>query len=414
MAEVRTLIVKLYDEPIGTLTHLPSDRSIFAFSEHYIEDEGRPTLSLSFKDEFGEILSETRPTQTSLTPFFSNLLPEGHMRDYLAQRASVKPVREFHLLWALGTDLPGAMTVSSADGHSWDTGDERDDEPKDSETTNEHALRFSLAGVQMKFSAINEAAGGLTIPADGAGGAWIVKLPSSRFRDVPENELSMSMLARWIGIEVPDHQLVHPADIAGLPRGIEALTEPAFAIERFDRTADGGRLHIEDFAQVFRVYPADKYKKATYRSIARVLWLETGAAGVEEFVRRLVFNTLIGNADMHLKNWSLIYRDRRTASLAPAYDLVSTIAYLEDEQAALKYVRTKKMSELSLDELAYMAAKAGIPEALVLESARDTVERFVDAWKSEKMHLPLASNAVHAIDKHFPNVVLTRETTGRR
>jgi hypothetical protein len=64
-----------------------------------------------------------------------------------------------------------------------------------------------------------------------------------------------------------------------------------------------------------------------------------------------VFNTLIGNADMHLKNWSLIYPDRRNAALAPAYDVVSTIAYIPEEFAAIKYVRTKKMSELLLDEL---------------------------------------------------------------
>jgi serine/threonine-protein kinase HipA len=54
-----------------------------------------------------------------------------------------------------------------------------------------------------------------------------------------------------------------------------------------------------------------------------------------EFIRRLTFSALIGNADMHLMNWSLIYPDRRTPQLSPAYDVWSTVVYLEDPHAAL-------------------------------------------------------------------------------
>ena len=61
-------------------------------------------------------------------------------------------------------------------------------------------LRFSLAGVQLKFSAVMEASGGLTVPAGGMGGSWIVKLPSARFAAVPENEFAMLELARRAGI----------------------------------------------------------------------------------------------------------------------------------------------------------------------------------------------------------------------
>jgi len=414
MADVQTLTVNLYDDPVGTLTLLPGDRSIFAFSDGYLEDSTRPTLSLSFKDEFGEILSETRPTQTRLTPFFSNLLPEGHMRDYLASRAGVKSVREFHLLWALGSDLPGAMTVTSADGSAWPMEEEDLGNPRENDVKRESAMRFSLAGVQMKFSAIDEAKGGLTIPVDGAGGAWIIKLPSSRFNRVPENELSMMTLADQVGMDIPPHRLVDAADISGLPDGVEFLDEPSFAVERFDRTTEGEALQIEDFAQVFGVYPADKYKKATYRSIANVLWIETGSAGIEEFIRRLVFNTLIGNADMHLKNWSLIYRDRRTATLAPGYDFVSTITYLDDEYAALKFVKTKKMIDLSSDELSRLAAKASVPETLVLDTAQTTVERFIDVWNEQKSHLLLTKDATETIDKHYQRIALTREVIGKR
>ena len=91
------------------------------------------------------------------------------MRNYQAERAGVNPEREFYLLWALGNDLPGAITITPADGEMWPI------EIDDGEQPHENALRFSLAGVQLKFSAVSDAAGGLTIPASGAGGSWIVK-----------------------------------------------------------------------------------------------------------------------------------------------------------------------------------------------------------------------------------------------
>ena len=129
------------------------------------------------------------------------------------------------------------------------------------------------------------------------------------------------------------------------PRVLASLTGKAYAIARFDRTPDGP-VHIEDFAQVFGVYPENKYNSASYRNIATVLGTEGTDADITEFIRRLVFNTLIGNADMHLKNWSLIYPDRRTPLLSPAYDFVSTIPYIEDDEAALKYARTSKFAGL--------------------------------------------------------------------
>ena len=228
--------------------------------------------------------------------------------------------------------------------------------------TRETILRFSLAGVQLKFSAVMEATGGLTIPAEGIGGSWIVKLPSMKFEGVPENEFAMMELARAIGMDVPEVRLVPLREIAGLPEDVARMEGNALAVKRFDRTEDGRRIHIEDFAQVFGLYPEKKYERASYRNIAEVLWAETGEDGVAEFIRRLVFNALIGNADMHLKNWSLIYPDGRTPALSPGYDFVSTIAWLPDENMALTLGRSKKMTDLSLDQLAYLAGKARIPE----------------------------------------------------
>jgi serine/threonine-protein kinase HipA len=394
------LEVLLNDQRIGVITALGGDQSIFSFDDAYADDADRPTLSLSFKGELGGLLRDHRPTQTRLTPFFSNLLPEGTLRDYLAKRAGLKPMREYPLLEVLGPDLPGAVSVRAVGEAAVDVSD--GDEPRGSEGDRgapQGALRFSLAGVQLKFSAVEKAQGGLTIPASGRGGDWIIKLPSMRFRGVAANEFSMMRLARAMGMNIPDVELVPLDQIEGLPEGIGRIEEEAFAIRRFDRQSDGGRIHIEDFAQVFGVYPGEKYDKGSYRYLAKVLWLEAGEEGVREFIRRLIFNTLIGNADMHLKNWSLIYPDGRTPQLSPGYDFLSTTVYIPDENAALKFARTKRMAELTMDEVAYMAARAGIPEALVMDEAAGAVERFHEVWRTERGHLPVSAELRAEVDR---------------
>jgi len=153
MPDVPVLNVLLYGEPIGTLTFFQGERTLFAFNEAYINDKGRPTLSLSFKDAFGNLITDLPATRIRVPPFFANVLPEGEMREYLAKRAGVKPKREFFLLWVLGKDLPGAITISPTDGESWPPEDDDEDSTKeDSKHLHANALRFFLAGVQLKLA----------------------------------------------------------------------------------------------------------------------------------------------------------------------------------------------------------------------------------------------------------------------
>jgi serine/threonine-protein kinase HipA len=409
MADVSVLDVLLHGERVGTLTLVQGSRTFFAFDSAYVGNVDRPTLSLSFKDQFGGLLTDIPPTNTRVPPFFANLLPEGPLREYLARQAGVNGQREFFLLWVLGQDLPGALAIRPADGNALPPGaageaGEARGRPR------RNVFRFSLAGVQLKFSAVGNAGrnGGLTIPVEGVGGSWIVKLPSERYAAVPENEFSMMTLARRLGMDVPDVQLVALEAIEGLPEGIARLEGRALAVRRFDRT-EAGPVHVEDFAQVFGAWPEDKYRRASARSVATVLGVEAGDEAVAEFVRRLVFNTLIGNADMHLKNWSLIYPDRRTATLAPAYDVVSTIAYIPDESAAIRYARTRRMAEFSFDELRYLAAKAHLPEKLVINAAAETLTRFRDEWPAATKDLPVPRAVTHAVETHMKGLALLAE-----
>ena len=242
---------------------------------------------------------------------------------------------------------------------------------------------------------------GLTLPVNGVGGDWIVKLPSPRFEAVPQNEYAMMTLARAVGIDVPDVQLVATNDIGRLPQGLPEAFGQSLAVRRFDRPRAGERVHIEDFAQIFGVYPEDKYRKASYGSIARVLWLETGEEGVTEYTRRLVFNVLIGNADAHLKNWSLIYPDGRAPKLAPAYDLVSTAPYIPGDRLALSLSGTKDFAQIDLERFRRFAEKAGLPVRLVLQTARDTAATIRDLLPTHEPLGALPDRIREAITAHM-------------
>ncbi len=88
------LRVHLNDDPVGTLTLLPSGGVFFAFDEAYLNAASRPVLSQSFFRPSGDLIPESKSSSGKLPPFFSNLLPEGTMRTYLAQRGGIKPSNE--------------------------------------------------------------------------------------------------------------------------------------------------------------------------------------------------------------------------------------------------------------------------------------------------------------------------------
>lgn len=405
MSEILILDVKLHNQEVGTLAHFNHGQTVFAFNSDYINDVDRPVLSLSFKDVHGELISDFRSYRTKLMPFFSNLLPEGHLQEYLAEMAGVHPDREFFLASVLGRNLPGAVTIHPEKNADWLSPYERGFSAKKTDAkVLDHMLRFSLAGVQLKFPAITSATGGFTIPAKGIGGQWIAKLPSREFSGVPENEFSMMSLAHMVGISVPKIDLVKVDSIGNLPDGINPMGENAFIIKRFDRYDDGSKIHIEDFAQVFGIFADYKYKRGSFQGIFKTIVAECDDTDVAEFIRRLTFSTLIGNGDMHLKNWSLIYRDKRNAHLAPVYDLVSTIPYIQDNKTALNLIHSRNFTDYTFDKLARLAVKSGISKKLVIDAASEIVQLFMERWPGEKNNLPLGKNVVTEIDRHLRRI----------
>ena len=392
---------------VGNITNLPSDRNLFVFDEEYVGNKERPVLSLGVYDAEGELINRPQEVQTRVPPFFSNVLPEGRMREYLAERGGVKEAREFPLLWLLGTDLPGAVWVQDSEGRPLPPTDAAQT-GKASAIKAEAPLRFSLAGVQLKFSAVGQPKQ-LSIPVEGRGGYWIVKLPSPRFPLVSENEYSMMMLAKRVGIDVAEVGLVRVNEIMGLPAEFANDESNALYVRRFDRTEDGKKIHIEDFNQLYGQFPDAKYKNFSYGNMAGDIWRIMGELDLLEFVRRLSFNAAIGNQDMHLKNWSLIYSDGRTPRLSPGYDFVSTIRYIEDRKMALSMAREKDTKYLDTDLLESFAARARVPSRMVLDTALETAARTVKAWSELNADLPIDREMREKIEDQLKYVPLTRQ-----
>ena len=142
--------------------------------------------------------------------------------------------------------------------------------------------------------------------------------------------------------------------------------------------------------------------------MAKDIWALLGEKGLTEFIRRIIFNAAIGNADMHLKNWSLLYRDGRTPELAPGYDYVSTMRYLPERGLGLPLARTKDVSRLDDELLEKASVQAGVPRGLVKDVAHETARAFTRGWLQQKAGLPIDDLGRRKIDEQLQLVPLLK------
>ena len=403
--EVNVLELTLHGTKVGYLTGHKDGRNALTFASEFTDDISRPTLTLTTHRDFPEVkkvLAKSWSRRQRLHPVLSNLLPEGALRELLAQRLKIHVDNEFNLLAHLGQDLPGALVVTPL---------EPDDIPgyvlphaceAVKFSTRSDTERFSLAGVQMKFS-MREYDGRYQMAESGDLGDWIIKTPSTRHKLVPLNEFSAMRLAEIAGIDIPDIRLVEMDSLRRLP----AINLPdekfAFAIRRFDR-AGKKRIHMEDFAQVMMRYPQQKYGSANYEQIGKIIYQYTGDSlnNAQRFARRLLVNILLANGDAHLKNWSLIYPDRITPELSPAYDIVITRVYMSDEKEyALNLSKNKDWHKTTFNHFKAWADKAGIPWKAVKPQLEDTLDKARSLWPKAIDDLPLDGTHKKLIKEHW-------------
>lgn len=404
---VSVLELSLHGARVGYLAGYRDGRTILTFTSEFKSNTDRPTFSLITHSSFPkavEIMARPWVKRQKLHPVLSNLLPEGALREYLAQALKTHSDNEFELFAHLGQDLPGALIASAIEPGAIP------DYVLDS-TARAGAVKspgsdgkkhFSLAGVQMKFS-MREKDGRYQIVESGALGDWIIKTPSTTHKHVPLNEFTAMRLAELVGITIPDIRLVEMDKLEQLPAINLPNEHYAFAIRRFDRH-NGERIHMEDFAQILVKYPQDKYRSANYQQIGEVLYdyAEDSLGDVQQFARRLLVNILLANGDAHLKNWSVIYPDKITPSLSPAYDIVTTRVYMGDEREfALNLGKGKNWYEASMAQFEYWAGKADIPWRAIRPHLLDTMDKARSLWPHALKDLPMDDEHKAILREHW-------------
>jgi serine/threonine-protein kinase HipA len=393
--EVNVLRLSIHGTLIGYLTGFKNGRNVLSIADEFKNNPKRPTFSLITHPKFpnaAKLMAEPWARNRRLHPVLSNLLPEGSLRELIAQGLKVHVDNEFHILSYLGEDLPGAIEATPM---------EPEDVPdyvlnthgkskvvKFDNVTREN--KFSLAGVQMKFS-MKEKDGRYNLSKGDVLGDWIIKTPSTKHKFVPLNEHTAMSLAGLVGVDIPEIKLVELDKLDNLPQINLPDEKQAFAIKRFDR-ADDQRIHMEDFAQILVKYPHEKYTSANYENIGKVIYNFSGdgLADAQQFARRLLVNILLANGDAHIKNWSFLYLDKITPRLSPAYDIVTTNVYIENEKHyALNLGKTKEWYSVTMSHFQSWAHKSGIPWRAIKPHLDDTISKARELWPEALKTLPM-------------------------
>ena len=378
---------------VGTLERIPGREEQFSYAESYLENEAAQPLSVLLP------LREEPFPKRQTRVFFRNLLPEGGALAAVAKTLEVKSSSYLKVLGALGSECIGALILEGDDGQKERpygyTPLEREElgrafeEGADGVAKLQEEAKLSLAGAQSKMGLYADRSSGILpqyfLPQGTAASTHIVKAANRRFEQLSENEYYCLRLAEAAGLSVPKCFLT-----------IEE--QPLFVIERFDRVllpeqdrrVDRGihqvqRLHQEDFCQVLGLLPERKYEKGGERFAKKVrdALYERSSSPVRdlEVFARLLANAVLGNCDGRLKNLTVLRGvDWASFSLAPMYDIASTVVYEGlDRHMAMRIGSTSKIDEVGRDDFHAMAKELSISVRMMDRLIEEVCEGVSDA-----------------------------------
>jgi len=209
--------------------------------------------------------------------------------------------------------------------------------------------KMSISGVQIKASVkLNKRENIIEIVQ--LGGTHILKPEPGEYPELPQNENICMNMAEMLGINASPHGLFYMAD-----------KKVCYIIRRFDRDAHGQKIHVEDMAQLLGLPSDSKYESSLEKAGSAILkYSKRPYLDLIDFLERVIFCFLIGNGDMHLKNWSLISIDGNY-QLSPCYDLISSKLYLPYEDESALTINGKR-NKLQLSDFTGLAAYLKIEE----------------------------------------------------
>lgn len=371
----------------------------FTYAPDYLADSAAARLSHALPKQgepFGDALCKA---------VFGGLLPEEGQRTAIARALGVSPDNPFRLLAALGGDVAGALAFlaegeAPPDATQGEPAQPLDDAdlaaligrlPRVPMLAGEGGARLSLAGAQGKLPVVM-IDGAIAVPRIGEPSTHLIKPEPDRFPGLAANEAFCLALARTVGL---DAAIAAWREVAGKPYLLVAR------YDRLDRDGHTTRLHQEDFAQAMGVPSNRKYASEggpTFRDCFALVRQATTrpAREVLKLADAAIFNMIIGNADAHAKNYSMLRRDNGEVVLAPLYDLVATHMWPE---------LSAELEEVDAESFERFAADAGVGLPFLRRRAAALATR-VQAAITGSIDVPGLEDATHLGD--LPAVVLDR------
>ncbi len=373
------LDVYLYGQAVGVLTSIAPDSMRLAYDADYFSRRTRPLLSIS--------LGAPTLSGAAVRNWFANLLPEGDARTFAAGTAGVPAHDDFALLAALGRECAGAVEL-------WPRGEARPPSsgviefetflmeqieswiaaPRRRALGTSAPPRLSLAGAQFKTAVLQFDDGTLAVPTNGAASSHILKIPNSDLPGIVTLEALGMRLAAAIGLPAAEVSLV-------------ATSSPCLLVTRYDRRKLGDghyeRIHQEDICQSLGVAPEHKYEEHGGPGFAEVFGqLRQWGSEPTRLTRLLqwsVFNAVIGNADAHGKNLSVLHHHDGTVDLAPAYDLVPSGLIADvDRRLAMRLGHATTIDNITSADWDSLANAIGISRRLTRRTVAQVSGRILE------------------------------------
>ena len=314
--------------PMGWFGHAASDY-FFEYDPQWTEQPGGFVLAPQFP------LRTERFTGALVRTFFENLLPEGEALDGIVSAIHLRGASSFEVLGRLGAELPGVLSLLPENDRPSNQQEYRSlsfdalsarlaDRGNVPLLVSNTQATMSLAGAQDKVGLCFDKKSKRLSDSVGHSPTTHILKPDTRqprYQPSAINEYACMTLARALKLPVPDVWLLR-------------VPEASYVVQRYDRESIAGNivgLHQIDGCQLLGQGPGWKYERmAGLVSIPKLVLalraLRVRGSDLLQLQRWVMFNYLIGNADAHAKNVSVLI-DERGFQLAPFYDLLCVSAY---------------------------------------------------------------------------------------
>jgi serine/threonine-protein kinase HipA len=419
---MNALDVFLHTDRVGRLERLAGAELEFTYEPAWA-GAGNIPLSLSLP------LREKPFSNRECRPFFAGLLPEGDFLKAIARAFHISAENPFTVLAEIGGECAGAISLVApgaeppsviAPPPEWltETGLEQllADLPSRpllvGPGDEDEGVRLSLAGTRDKLPVLAKG-DRIAITRGRPPSTHIIKKPAPALVGMVANEAFCLALAGIVGLPVAE------------ARPIAFGEEEGLLVRRYDRIADEGtgevrRIHQEDFCQVLSLLPAEKYQAEGGPSVAscgELIRRHSAAPGADLFIflDSLFFNLVIGNADAHAKNFSLLLEGADSPRLAPLYDLLSTRVYGRrfGRKMAMKYGGEYKPDWIRGRHLDRVGADLGIASSRVRLRATEIADNVVASAEEVRRTLPEGWQDHDVIDGIIEIINMLADTLSR-